>query len=160
MPDSPANDWRNWYTRHAPALLLLARHHLPRDAEDALQEGFTQFWRSRHRAQDPVAYLFTCVRNAALAIARKQRTRERRSPASTAERFAPPATPDDRLPLLHAALDRLPADQREVVLLKIWAGLTFAQIASALALSPNTAASRYRFALAHLQTLLSPEAFS
>jgi len=39
---------------------------------------------------------------------------------------------------------------REVVVMKIWGGVTFAEISEALAISPNTAASRYRYALEQL----------
>ena len=41
--------------------------------------------------------------------------------------------------------------------MRIWAGLTFAQIAAALEIPMNTAASRYRYALARLETLLAKE---
>jgi RNA polymerase sigma-70 factor (ECF subfamily) len=52
---------------------------------------------------------------------------------------------------LVAALDLLPNEQREVLVMKIWNELTFAEIASALEISQNTAASRYRYALAALK---------
>jgi RNA polymerase sigma-70 factor (ECF subfamily) len=52
---------------------------------------------------------------------------------------------------LAAAIDLLPVEQREVLVMKIWNELTFAEIASALAISQNTAASRYRYALAALK---------
>ena len=39
--------------------------------------------------------------------------------------------------------------------MKIWGNLTFAQIAAALSLNPNTAASRYRYALQRLSSQLS-----
>ena len=58
---------------------------------------------------------------------------------------------------IEAALAQLPADQREVVVLKIWAGLTFMQIAQALEIPMNTVASRYRYALIRLETMLSEE---
>ena len=58
---------------------------------------------------------------------------------------------DDEQRALVAALDLLPAEQREVLTLKIWNELTFAEIASALGISQNTAASRYRYALAALK---------
>jgi len=45
----------------------------------------------------------------------------------------------------------LPNEQREVLVMKIWNELTFAEIASALEISQNTAASRYRYALAALK---------
>ena len=55
------------------------------------------------------------------------------------------------------ALGELPGEQREVVVLKIWAGLTFSQIAEALGESANTVASRYRYGLEKLAVLLPPE---
>ena len=48
----------------------------------------------------------------------------------------------------------LPIEQREVLSLKIDGGLTFAEIAAVLGIRPNTAASRYRYALEKLRTLL------
>ena len=63
---------------------------------------------------------------------------------------------DDSQRALVAALDRLPEEQREVLVMKIWNELTFAEIASALNISQNTAASRYRYALAALKRNLSP----
>jgi RNA polymerase sigma-70 factor (ECF subfamily) len=54
------------------------------------------------------------------------------------------------------AMAELPADQRAVVHLKIWEDLTFAQIAGALDIPANTAASRYRYAIDKLEALLRP----
>ena len=48
-------------------------------------------------------------------------------------------------------MERLPNEQREVVILKIWNELTFAEIGSVLEISQNTAASRYRYALGALK---------
>jgi RNA polymerase sigma-70 factor (ECF subfamily) len=45
----------------------------------------------------------------------------------------------------------LPDNYREVLTLKIWGGLTFAEIAETLGISANTAASRYRYALTELR---------
>ena len=63
---------------------------------------------------------------------------------------------DDSQRALVAALDLLPEEQREVLVMKIWNELTFVEIASALEISQNTAASRYRYALAALKKNLSP----
>jgi DNA-directed RNA polymerase specialized sigma24 family protein len=60
--------------------------------------------------------------------------------------------PDDALA---AAVAALPEAQREVVALKIDAGLTFAEIAAVTGTSLNTAASRYRYALEKLRTALT-----
>ena len=55
-----------------------------------------------------------------------------------------------------AALGELPAEQRAVVHLKLWEGLTFEQIAELLDLPLNTAASRYRYGLDKLRQRLRP----
>lgn len=55
---------------------------------------------------------------------------------------------------LEMALASLPTEQREVIALKIDGGLTFAHIAEILNISPNTAASRYRYALQKLRQAL------
>jgi RNA polymerase sigma-70 factor, ECF subfamily len=63
---------------------------------------------------------------------------------------------DDSQRELVAALDRLPRDQREVLVMKIWNELTFAEIGEALGISQNTAASRYRYGLGNLKKTLRP----
>jgi RNA polymerase sigma-70 factor (ECF subfamily) len=57
----------------------------------------------------------------------------------------------------NAALSGLPANQREVLVMKIWGGLSFPQIALVLRISANTAASRYRYAIAKLRSQLAEE---
>ena len=54
------------------------------------------------------------------------------------------------------ALAELPPDQRVIVHLKLWEGLTFDAIAETLEISPNTAASRYRYGLDKLRDRLRP----
>ena len=72
--------------------------------------------------------------------------------------FAPANDPDEQTfrAELAGALAELPADQRAVVHLKLWEGLTFEQIAAALDIPPNTAASRYRYGLDKLRERLRP----
>jgi RNA polymerase sigma-70 factor (ECF subfamily) len=55
---------------------------------------------------------------------------------------------------LERALLSLPAEQREVISLKIDGELTFAQIAEVIGVRANTAASRYRYALEKLRAAL------
>ena len=67
-----------------------------------------------------------------------------------------PAMEDDEDALrLRGEVESLSDKLREVVTMKIWGGLTFAQISEALAISPNTAASRYRYALEQLAVNLN-----
>jgi RNA polymerase sigma-70 factor (ECF subfamily) len=65
--------------------------------------------------------------------------------------------PDGRLDLavdLEAGLAELPAEQREVVMLRVWGELTLEETAELLGSSANTVASRYRYALAKLRLRL------
>jgi RNA polymerase sigma-70 factor (ECF subfamily) len=165
VADEP-DSWRRWWERHAAALLLLARQHCATraDAEDALQDGFVRFWRARDRAADPAAYLFACVRSAAIDLTRGRRRGERRDLAAGGDRpganvplFDVPLERAERRAAVEAALETLPPEQREVVVMKIWGGLTFAQVAAALAVSPDTAASRFRYGLKKLEPLLAKE---
>lgn len=153
--------WRQWLARHGPALVLFARQWTGSisDAEDAVQEGFIRFWRSRGTARG-VGYLYGCVRASAVDLYRRQKARRR--PCKAPAIADAPAScfvleQSELAATVEAALERLPPEQREVVVMKIWGGLTFAQIAQALGISPNTAASRYRYALGRLETELADE---
>jgi RNA polymerase sigma-70 factor (ECF subfamily) len=65
--------------------------------------------------------------------------------------------PAERL-ALEQALGELPVEQREVVHLKIWEGLTFQEIAALTGEPADTAASRYRYAIEKLRNILSAKA--
>ncbi len=62
--------------------------------------------------------------------------------------------PAERL-ALEQALQQLPAEQREVVHLKVWEGMTFQEIADVTGEGLNTAASRYRYATEKLRAILT-----
>jgi RNA polymerase sigma-70 factor (ECF subfamily) len=158
-----ASDWQSWLDRHGAALLLLARQFVPAhaDAEDIVQDAFIRFWRSRTNVLDPAAYLYACVKRAALdrlrAGERRSRREERAARPEIQPLFVSSAEQAERTALIQAALSDLPAEQSEVVVMKIWGGLSFPQIAEAIQISPNTAASRYRYALARLRGALNEE---
>ena len=57
----------------------------------------------------------------------------------------------ERNALVEKAVRRLPSEQQEVILLKIWGEMTFEDIGNTLDISLNTAASRYRYALEKLR---------
>jgi RNA polymerase sigma-70 factor (ECF subfamily) len=128
------------------------------DAEDALQAAFVRvalYPQGLADADHPWAYLLRVVRNEALKIIQKKRTNEWLSVA--AEAWTEPSSIDfEAQQLVQQSLEKLPASQSEVVVLKIWEGMTFAEIAEVLGESPNTAASRYRYALQKLTQYLQP----
>ena len=107
------------------------------------------------------AFLVRLAHNAAIDWLRRrgsrQRTRDRFAEARVSP-FAPASDPDEATfrRELDAALAELPPEQRAVAHLKLWTGLTFEQIAAALEIPPNTAASRYRYALDKLRDRLRP----
>jgi RNA polymerase sigma-70 factor, ECF subfamily len=105
--------------------------------------------------------LYAIVRSTALDFIRRDSRRARREQTALAdaeESIEPVFEFEDETQVaLAAALDRLPHDQREVVVMKIWNELTFAEIGEALGISQNTAASRYRYALAGLKRILQPQ---
>ena len=158
-----ADPWQVWLDRHGAALVLLARQWVSSraDAEDVVQEAFVRFWRSRQRIAEPAAYLYACVKHCALDAQRGQRRQLRREIASARPEketlFAGTLEQQERQAAIEAALLCLPENQTEVLVMKIWGGLSFPQIAAALDISANTAASRYRYALAKLREQLAEE---
>ena len=157
-----ADHWRAWLAQHGAALLLFARQWSTSkaDAEDAVQSGFLKFWQTRERARDEVAYLYSCVRSAAIDQSRSDQSRTRReqlSPPHEHSDFDLPIENADRTRAIETALRDLPADQREVIVMRIWGNLTFQQISSALDIPLQTAASRYRYAIKRLEIDLARE---
>ncbi len=161
-----AINWKDWFEAHGPKLLLCARQwtHSLADAEDVVQEAFVRYWRhQRSLPGDAQALLIVSIRRAALDQARRELRRIAREERSNGDfetgrpLFELPSNGDtDRGQRIQVALQRLPVEQREVLVLKIWNELTFEQIGHALDIPPNTAASRYRYALAALRKELNP----
>src|SRR5437870_9100282 len=149
-------DWKVCFAQLGPGLVLFARQFVRSvaDAEDIVQDAFVRFWRKEHSIENR-ALLFATVRSVALDLLRRDARRARRE-ANAALELEQSAQPkfdfdDSSQQELAAAVDRLPAEQREVLVMKIWNELTFAEIGQVLAISQNTAASRYRYALAALK---------
>ena len=154
-------DWPAFISRYGPVALLYARQltGADADAQDALHDGFLRFWAHRNAAREAPALFFASVRCAALDLRRgaaRRRQRERAHPPP-APFLTGPTEASELRDQIQRALGLLPEPQREVVVLKIWSELTFAQIAEALSESPNTIAARYRYAMEKLEQLLSPE---
>ena len=157
MEDVVTHDnWKVCFSELAPGLVLFARQFVRTgaDAEDIVQDAFVRFWRKEHSIQNR-GLLYATVRTVALDLLRRDTRRARREANASLEMelvTAPEFDFDDGAQQeLAAAVDLLPVEQREVLVMKIWNELTFAEIGEALGISQNTAASRYRYALAALK---------
>jgi RNA polymerase sigma-70 factor (ECF subfamily) len=160
----PNGTWQSWFDAYGRKLVLFARQWASSSAgaEDIVQEAFVRFWRSDCRNDaDAHVQLFSMVRRAGLDATRKRLRREARERTAMAAEesaswFVPPGDDREISREIERALSQLPGEQREVVVLKIWGGLTFEQIGRSLKISPNTAASRYRYGLQALRKSFSP----
>jgi len=152
------SDWGGWLERHAPRFLLFARQQArcEADAQDLVQEAVVASWRQCQDGSPPLAaVVFATIRRRAIDKARRDDRRAHRETAANLD--APEAWFDcdvenrERGQLLQEAMNHLPEIYRDVVTLKIWGDLTFAEIALALDIPANTAASRYRYGLIELR---------
>ncbi|HEX4794279.1 MAG TPA: sigma-70 family RNA polymerase sigma factor [Humisphaera sp.] len=140
------------------ALVLYARQWLDAAAaEDVVQEALTALLALRAAPDDPVAWMCRAVRNAAIDSARSSSRRRRREEVVAAERREMfESRPDSLIDARTAAevLERLPADLREIVVLRIWAGMTLSQIAAICGVGITTVHDRYESALRQMRAAL------
>jgi RNA polymerase sigma-70 factor, ECF subfamily len=163
---APQHELARLYDEHAPALFafLLNLTRNEADTRDLLQDLFIKLARQPEllrNVHDERAFLLRLAHNAAIDVMRRRTARGQRNETFSADvlsPFAPAADPDEQSfrTALADALGELPPDQRAVVHLKLWAGLTFEQIAETLEIPPNTAASRYRYGLDKMRARLRP----
>ncbi len=157
-----------FYDRHsAPAFSLAMRILNDRVlAADATQEAFLAFWRHRpnYRPEQSAAksWLLTIVRHRALDAWRRERNGrfDLHDDPSLRQRPAPDCTEDqaiagDERQWIRVLLDDLPSEQRLVIELAYFAGLTHTEIARRLDLPLGTIKGRMRLALNKLRLVLN-----
>lgn len=137
---------------------LAVRLGSPDAASDVLQSAFLRAVKSRRRFRgvvSPVAYMFQIARNEAVRTTGKQRIVTQA--LSTEQHYTDTNENADDAEVIAAALKRLDTDDRELVELKIYAGLTFREIATIVDRPPATVATRYRRALESLRRWLTKQ---
>lgn len=142
--------------RHAAALELFARQWCDRP-RDAVQEAFMKLITARKRPDRIVPWLYTVVRNCAISTsrsARRRRDREARAAGMRPKWFVPQDGAALDADAAVAALKTLPAEQRRVVVARIWGGLTFEEIGDVMDCGSSTAHRRYVCALETLREKL------
>ncbi|MES2996792.1 MAG: RNA polymerase sigma factor [Verrucomicrobiota bacterium] len=167
-PDS--SEWRAWLKEFGPRLLLFARQQTrtQQDAEDLFQDALVKLVEKIRDGEFVggkdayLPYLYTTLRRLAIDLSRKDDRRKRRedlvsgdelsSAGGTSDPWFETDSSDGEIRLqLEGKLKELPAKFAEVIIMKIWGELTFAEIGEALDISQNTAASRYRYGLEALK---------
>jgi RNA polymerase sigma-70 factor (ECF subfamily) len=154
------------YDDHAQALFAFLVNFIRDEGatRDLLQDIFIKLARRPELldgVKDERAFLIGLAHHAAIDLIRRRGTRQKyhdQFAGEPAVMFASTRDPDAAAfrRALDDALAGLPEEQRSVVHLKLWEGWTFEQIAAALEIPPNTAASRYRYGLDKLRERLRP----
>jgi len=152
------SDWEQWLAQQAPRFLLFARQQtrFEVDAHDLVQEAVLECWRRQASGAIPTAGLiFATIRRRAIDLGRSENRRAVREGTAANDAaqdwFEGDIEARERNRLIQAAMQKLPEMYREVISLKVWGELTFAEIAAALEIPANTAASRYRYGLVELR---------
>jgi len=144
------------FDRHSAALELYARQ-LCDSAEDVVQEALIERAGQAQSPHDAVAWLYRVVRNKAMSAARSAGRRQRHEAAAADRRpvwFQRSAADQIDAGTAAAALESLPVEQREVVVARIWGGLTFQEIGRLVDVSDSAAHRRYEAALLALRQKL------
>lgn len=148
--------------RFSPRLRYFLRKLLPsaHDAEDALQDVWLDVLRALPRLTDPqalTAWLYRIARDRAFARLRKAKPTEQLRDDST---IADVTADDDRdfspedAAQIHAALDTLPPEQREVLVLRFLEDMTYEQIAGIVGVNIGTVRSRLHYGKRSLRNVL------
>jgi RNA polymerase sigma factor (sigma-70 family) len=156
------------YEKHQGALLTLAANllHDPAAAEDVVQDVFVGLVRVGPALQlrrTLRAYLATAVANRVRDDYRRK-SRERIVPVEDADETVADAEgpvqmviQSDEMHRLRSAVQELPYEQREVIMLRVHAQMKFREIAAHQNISIKTALSRYQYGLDKLRSMLDGE---
>ena len=148
------------YDQYAHALFRYAVSLLnsAEDAEDAVQEVFVRIARECRRLgriRNIKAYLFAATRNASYTILRNRKRGENLHEELCSDYLSRPAAEDElQSDVISKGFAALPIEQREVLVLHVYDGLTFKEIAKTIGSSTSTVTSRYRYGIEKLRKTL------
>lgn len=159
---TPAMDWAAWLQHHSGKLYYFAVHWNAEDPEDELQHAVIQTARAvtegRCEAEDSAAlrYAYTTLRrnlHRSHTLGERRRDRERAWTQEHRLLYADDATAQECADL-EEALQQLPPQEAEIIVLHLWEDMSYKEIGALLNLHRNTVATRYRKALSTLRQLL------
>jgi RNA polymerase sigma-70 factor (ECF subfamily) len=157
MPTVDATLIAEMFDRHAAALSLYASQWTTA-AEDCVQEALVELARQRAAPDNPTAWLYRVVRNRALNAARAARRRlnHERAAAETWPARRPTPTDPATTASIADSLAALEPSAREIVVLRVWGGLAWQEIADLVGGSKSAAQRHYIQALQQLRKLGEP----
>jgi len=134
-----------------PKMLRLAYSIIGDDgrAEEIVQDGFMDLYRSFDELREPAAYLRVCVVNRCRSELRRRRVRELHPPE-------PPPNLSEFSDDLWDVLEHLTEDQRVAVVLKYYGRFRSSEIAQIMEIAPSTVRYHLREALRVLKKELEP----
>jgi RNA polymerase sigma factor (sigma-70 family) len=144
------------FERYAGPLELFARQWCG-CPEDVVQEALIELANQPRTPDDAAAWLYRVVRNKAIAAWRSSQRRRRHETAMAGGRSAAfERSAGDRIDagVAAAALESLSIELREVVVARVWGGLTFQQIGELVGVSDSAAHRRYEASLLALRQKL------
>ncbi len=145
------HDFARLVDAHGPPLVLFARQWCA-TPEDVVQDAFLKLVTLRQPPRDAIAWLYRVVRHGAIDAGRADRRRQRREAAARPTHwFVEPEVDGLDAAAAVAALERLPGEQREVIVARLWGGLNYEQIAEVAGCSASTACRRYSAGIAALR---------
>ena len=151
---APFNDAiRQFYEEHRQDLFTyaLSQTGCAETAEDVIHTAFYKVLKRRTLPRELRPYVFRCVRNAAIDALRASW----RSPNGESVFDLPPTpSPEEdihRRQMAEQMLENLTEDERECVVLKVYGGMTFREIAAVKNVPQGTAATWYRRGIARLR---------
>jgi RNA polymerase sigma-70 factor (ECF subfamily) len=147
--------------RYGAALVLYARQWCD-CPEDVVQTALLKLYRLRRPPDNLISWLYRVVRNGAIDAGRAGRRRHRHESAAAVAAprwFTPPDDPTglDAQAAAQALAD-LPTETREIIVMHLWGGLTFEQIAQTVGRSAPTCYRRYVTGLDALRAKLGAQA--
>lgn len=133
------------------------------ESEEITQDVFLSFLKYLMKGTEvksPADFVFRIARNKALDFIRKERRRDKIVRETVKGIYEAKSSQDsldkEVLTKLNQAIEALPAEQHEVLIMKLYGNLTFVEIGSICGVSKKTANSRYHYALEKIAKFLGP----
>jgi RNA polymerase sigma-70 factor (ECF subfamily) len=172
---------RRWRRGDKNAYGALVRHYMadayltalgfagnPDDARDLSQDAFIKAYAARGQFEEGrpfYPWLYRILRNRCLNFIRREAKKheplcydddpDRERFSTTSPSPLEQLEREERVRLLHAAIDRLSFDHREVIILKNFKGYSYAEIAETLEIPIGTVMSRLYYARKMLKDILT-----